>query len=278
MREKNIPKTIWMIWLQGLSEAPFIVRKCVESWRRENPGWDVVVLDEESLNNYIVPDIPESELQKLTATTKSDLFRLQLLSDYGGVWADATTYCMRPLDGWIDECAKSGFFAFYKPGRDRVISSWFMVSEKECPVTVRMRDQFAAFFMVNRMDNNRMKIARSLLSRMLNRSERTTRYWFTPLVTKYLKVYPYFVFHYMFERVVSTDEESKEIWGDTKKVDANPLHKVVRGGLCNPVTDDIIKEISEKKTPVYKLSWKYDHGEYSSDTVLYYLLEGRFGQ
>ena len=119
---------------------------------------------------------------------------------------------------------------------------------------------------------------RSLLSRMLNRHTRTTRYWFLPFVVKFLRVYPYFVFHYMFERVVSTDEESKRIWGDTKKVDANPFHKIVRDGLCSPVTEEIINEINQTKMPLYKLSWKYDHDNYSPSTILYYLLEGRLAR
>ena len=66
--------------------------------------------------------------------------------------------------------------------------------------------------------------------------------------------------------------------GDTKKVGANPLHKIVRDGLCSPVTEEIINEINQAKTPLYKLSWKYDHDNYSPSTILYYLLEGRLAR
>ena len=57
-----------MLWYQGLDRAPLVVKKCVESWIRENPGWDVVVLDAESLKRYVTPDLPPDKLARLDLT------------------------------------------------------------------------------------------------------------------------------------------------------------------------------------------------------------------
>jgi hypothetical protein len=275
-RTKLIPRKIWMLWFQGLSEAPFLVRRCIDSWVKENPSWDVVILDESNLSKYVDLDLPEKVLGNLALAHQSDLVRLHLLAQYGGVWADATTFCMKPLDEWIDDCTTSGFFAFYKPARDRVMSNWFMVSEKGCPIVCKLRERLTSFWLENEFNANaRFKILIiRLLKIFLNRNEKTAKYWLSPVVTKLLKVYPYAVFHYMFERLVSNDSECQKIWDETKKIPAKGLHKIKRRGLKIPVDEDIKKEIDEKKFPMYKLDWNYNHRGYSSATLLYYLLEG----
>lgn len=276
-RKSFVPRKIWILWYQGLSEAPFIVRRCIDSWVKENPSWEVVILDKDNLGEYIVLDLPDDKLANLSLSKQSNFVRLQLLSEYGGVWADSTTLCMRPLDDWIDDCTTSGFFAFYKPGRDRIMSSWFMACEEGCPIVMKMRERYVLFFMKNNFNINgrfKQKIVK-WLSKILNRSEKTTRYWFSPVVTKLLRVYPYFVFHYMFERLVSSDSECQIIWNNTKKISADVPHKIQIVGLFSPVNENIKNEIDAKYTPIYKLTWKYDHSKYSPSSVLYYLLEGR---
>jgi hypothetical protein len=45
--------------------------------------------------------------------------------------------------------------------------------------------------------------------------------------------------------------------------------------LTDDVKKDIEKEIRERNAPAVKVTWKYKPSQYSSSTVLYYLLEGR---
>lgn len=270
----HIPRRIWLLWFQGISKAPLLVRRCVDSWIAMNPGWDVTILDESNLSEFIYLDLPEHCLAGHSPAHRADLIRLHLLSEYGGVWADATTYCMKPLDEWVDACAESGFFAFNKPGRDRLISNWFLVAEKGCPLVVKLKDRMTAFFRDNQFRiDTRFGITRRLLAKVLNRTARTTRYWFSPVVTKLLKVYPYFVFHYMFERLIAEDQECGEIWRQTKKISAHGPHKIQFRGMFSPLTEDMKKEIDERKVAVYKLDWRYDERNYAPSTLLYYLLE-----
>jgi hypothetical protein len=272
-----IPRRIWMLWHQGLSEAPFVVRKCIDSWLKENPSWELIVLDKNNLGEYIDLGLPDEKLASLPLAKQSNLVRLQLLAEYGGVWADSTVFCMRPLDDWIDDCVASGFFAFYRPGRDRIMANWFMASRKECPIMVKHREDYASFFMNNDFNiNSRFsQLIIKGLSKILNRSEKTTRYWFSPVVTKFLRVYPYFIFHYMFERLVSTDSECQAIWNNTKKVSADEPLKIFRREACSPVNDSLKDEIDEKRIPMYKLAWGYDLSNFSQSSVLSCLLEER---
>jgi hypothetical protein len=229
------------------------------------------------VNKYVNIDMPRNELQKLSLAHQSDLIRLALLSEYGGIWADATTYCMKPLDEWLEKYMGSGFFAFYRPGEDRLISNWFLSAEKGSPIITKLYDRMIAFWINNNFNVSAKKQKKRIkkLSKILNRSEKTTKYWFNPVITKIIRVYPYFVFHYMFERLVSVDPESKIIWQNTKKFSAHDAHIIKRHGLLSPPTKKIKSQINANQQPIYKLNWKYDHQKYTENTSLFYLLEGR---
>lgn len=132
-----IPKTIWVYWDQGEENAPELVKDCIASWRIHNPGWDIQVLDAQSAAQ--ITDLPHDP-SKLPVQSYADLLRLRLLRKKGGVWADATTYCLAPLDNWLPMVAQRGFFAFtwtkYDtwftwPGMRRSMTNWFLASEPE---------------------------------------------------------------------------------------------------------------------------------------------------
>ena len=58
---KQLPyaeNVIWMYWKQGEKNAPDIVRRCIASVRRHAGSYRVIVLDENTLNDYLVmPDL-----------------------------------------------------------------------------------------------------------------------------------------------------------------------------------------------------------------------------
>ena len=85
---------IWCCWLQGLDNAPDIVRKCVNSLNRL--GKDMIILTDENIGNYA--DIPDHIYDKrkagvITNTHFTDILRAELLSKRGGTWIDATVFC-----------------------------------------------------------------------------------------------------------------------------------------------------------------------------------------
>ncbi len=123
-------KIIWTLWLQGETAAPPIVRHCLESWRTLNPEWDVRCLDADTIRQYVdIPDAFNPDLKDITATSFSDMVRLLLLYEYGGVWVDATCFCNKPLDEFLADKMDTGFFAFSKPAPDRPLASWFLAAQ-----------------------------------------------------------------------------------------------------------------------------------------------------
>src|SRR6516165_4866570 len=113
----SIPKIVWMLWNQGWSRAPDLVHQAAASWRKLNSEWSVQALDAISLSHFL----PAADLSRIAESeceieAFSDRVRIELLHRYGGVWVDATTLCMRPLDQWLPDRLSSGFFAFANPG------------------------------------------------------------------------------------------------------------------------------------------------------------------
>ena len=114
---------VWMLWLQGWDKAPPICRETRKSWERNNPGWEIRALDRFS------PEIGDISRIGWPAAA-SDMIRLRLLAEHGGVWTDATCACLRPLDQWLPAYMEEADFWMYH-GRDGGAGpcSWFMCSK-----------------------------------------------------------------------------------------------------------------------------------------------------
>jgi len=137
---KDIPKIIWLFWHSGFDTAPDVVRRSLKTWQHFNPDYDVRALDLAAANKWLGLDL-ENLFKSLTVEMgwagKSDLLRLMLLARYGGVWADATTFCLKPLSEWLPaEASSIGFFSFRNKSadRDKDLRSWFMASAPGNPI------------------------------------------------------------------------------------------------------------------------------------------------
>lgn len=270
-----IPRKIWIMWYQGYAAAPYLVRKSIDSWRKHHPTWDFVFLDSTNYRKYVKLEA-DINLDKVPLVHQSELVRLALLRDYGGVWVDATAFCVAPLDNWIDEHCRSGFFAYARPAPDRLLSSWFLASVKGGPVATKLYQQLSSYWSDNQFNhpNFLQKLLVKILSCYFNRNDRTTHRWFSPAVTKIAGVYPYFMFHYLFAQLVDTDAEVRGIWENTVKVSADKPHLVqFKYGFTAPVTAEIKQVIDGGTIPMFKLNHRFDQRNYLAGTVLFYLLE-----
>lgn len=132
-------KTIWMCWFQGEEDNSLseLNRKCINRWRQLNPTWQVNVLSDKTIAEYvpeyfeIIKNSRRRQMQK-----KSDLLRLLLLSKFGGVWVDASVYPMMGLNEFYNKIVnETGFFAYrfiprggYRGTNKCETTSWFLCS------------------------------------------------------------------------------------------------------------------------------------------------------
>lgn len=85
---------IWWCWLQGLDQAPELVKACHRSLEKLNRR--IVVITEENMMDYVsFPDwiLQAKHVGKIDRTHFSDLLRLELLTTRGGTWIDSTVFC-----------------------------------------------------------------------------------------------------------------------------------------------------------------------------------------
>ncbi len=148
-----ITRIIWLLWLQGWNSPPEIVKLVHESWKFHNPDWQIVLLDQQNLHQYV--DIPILKFKPslpilrtaISHAALSDIIRLKLLSIHGGVWADATLPCLRPLDGWAQEAIEPvGFWMYHGRDNARGPASWFMMSVPGAYIPVEWDKQADLFW------------------------------------------------------------------------------------------------------------------------------------
>ena len=271
----QLNRVVWILWLQGFENAPEVVRFCLHTWKARNPTWQVVELTDGNLADYIDPD-SLSVLRSLTIERQkfANLIRLYLISRHGGVWTDASNYCCRPLDDWLPRHMASGFFAFRNPGPGRILSNWFLSAVKGNVLTSLVFEQHRDFFVKNRfaMRTAADRARARRLSYILDRSATFAQLWTYPLITRTMKTYPYYIFHYHFARIVRENAECRQIWNRTPSVSALGPLKMSRAGLGSPMTTQLIEDLEHLKDPLYKLKWKEGEQELPGGCILDHLM------
>lgn len=91
---------IWTMWWQGLNNAPSIVKACIRELRKNNPTRNVIVITKENYQKYVHIDseiIANLNNGSISVTHFSDIYRVNLLYIYGGVWVDSTIWSTKTI-------------------------------------------------------------------------------------------------------------------------------------------------------------------------------------
>ena len=96
---RSIPKTIWLYWDEEIITSN-TVGLCINVIKSLHPSFSVQVLNRVTLFDYL-PDFPTQVTDK-APTFVSDLVRLMLIEQYGGIYLDATVLLSQPID-WVLE-------------------------------------------------------------------------------------------------------------------------------------------------------------------------------
>ena len=227
---------VWVCWLQGMENAPELVKRCYESIMQNLTDREIILITSENMDQYV--QFPQYIIDKwksgvITNTHRTDLLRLELLIRYGGMWLDATVFCSEERKNIPDYFFESDLFFYQslKPGRDgnaTYISSWLMSAKT----------------------NNKVLLATR---------ELCYEYW-----KRENQMLDYFLLHDFFSIVLDryTEEWNKVVPRDN----ATPHVLLLR--LFDQYDEKIWKAI-KKQTPFHKLSYKYkDEQRLKDDTFL----------
>lgn len=104
---------VWVCWFQGIENAPEIVQNCIKSLKYHIKDREIVFLNKGNIKDYVnLPDYIYEKWEKgiIPYAQFSDILRIELLIEHGGIWLDATTYLTAPLPEYITD---SDFFVYH---------------------------------------------------------------------------------------------------------------------------------------------------------------------
>lgn len=199
---------IYMYWADGFEYAPNLIDLCCLSWKMMNPTWVFIELNDKNLAKHISDmSFLLRQKPKMSLTSYSDLVRLTLLKENGGVWVDATVFCLKPLNDWLHEASPNGFFAFSHPQRQ--ISSWFLYAHRNSIINEKWFKEMTEFWS-NRNDTKK-----------------------------------YFWVHELYRNCYRKNKDFQNNVSTMKKIDAIPLHDFQRKGIWNEKT--VVQKLTLKK-------------------------------
>lgn len=226
------PNKIWCCWLQGIENAPFTVQQCIGSIQKHAGDQEVIILTLENMDQYI--QLPEYIIKKwkekiISNTHFSDLIRITLLYQYGGLWIDSTTWLTGAIPDYIK---KTDLFCYRGSGLGKVIASnWLIAAKPHHPI-------------------------------IQSTKELLYEYW-----KKENKLISYSIFHLFFTMAIKSVRSNQKLWEEVPWFDdSNP--KRMQNELFAPFDPERFKQICQLSS-IHKLSYKYTKEQYNAIGTLY---------
>jgi len=120
-----IPKKLHFCWFGGNPYTP-LVEKCMDSWKQHLPEYEFIEWNEGNFDIDSNRYVKEAYAAKKWAFV-SDYVRLYALYHHGGVYVDADLEVLKPIDGFLEHSAFSGYES------ENVIPTAIMGAEKGHP-------------------------------------------------------------------------------------------------------------------------------------------------
>ena len=108
-----IPKIIHYCWF-GHNRKPALIKKCIESWKKFMPDWEIREWNEENYDVYKNQYIRNAYAQKKWAFVV-DYARFDILNQFGGIFLDTDVELLRPIPEEI--LRNDAFTGFESPER-----------------------------------------------------------------------------------------------------------------------------------------------------------------
>ena len=98
-----IPKIIHIIWIGDQSKKP---TKCIDTWIKKNLDYEVRIWGNNQVQGTNWKNYRQLHdmIIKQDWAGASDVMRYEILYEHGGVYVDADTYCVKPLEDWLLNC------------------------------------------------------------------------------------------------------------------------------------------------------------------------------
>ena len=226
---------IFLFWDSGFDSAPELIQSCLKSWQfhHKQSNWKIHALCSDDIGDYLPlfeSQDREALMHQLNRIERgercgdivkfTDLLRLVLLDTFGGVWADATVFCLKPLNEWID-LDKPMLFAPESRERNRRHEAWFLVNMHQHLYLTHWKVAFRSLIVSGVDFCDDWKFSKSDIVYWMRRvasasPEIAARIWNSWYAIRVLKKQPYFSINYCAEAVLQKNHSdlihSKELF------------------------------------------------------------------
>lgn len=141
-----IPKVIHYCWF-GHCEMPPLAKKCIASWQKFFPDYEIKKWNEDNFNVNAIPYTKQAYKHKKYAFV-SDYARFKILYEHGGIYFDTDVEVIKPME---DIIAKGAFFGLENedyfacnPGLGFASEPKFHLSKEMLDLYVGMQFEFAS--------------------------------------------------------------------------------------------------------------------------------------
>jgi len=111
---QQIPQIIHLIWF-GTQKPPSMVATWTVQFQEANPEWRVLVWMEEAIEEILINNLGCYQ-RAHDFREKSDLARLEILNQFGGVFIDADSIWLgKSLEPLLSATTATGFFSSFEP-------------------------------------------------------------------------------------------------------------------------------------------------------------------
>lgn len=117
--QQKIPRIIHQLWIGDKAPPP---KKLMDTWKNKNPDFTYIYWNEAEFAKRKIVFRCQKRIDEIEEINgKADIIRWELLYHYGGVFLDADSICIEPIDeelmgkksfaGWEQETARPGLIA-----------------------------------------------------------------------------------------------------------------------------------------------------------------------
>jgi hypothetical protein len=244
--EGNYP--IWFLWWQGEENMPPIIKICYQTLKCNSNGHNVNLVTKDNYRNLVtIPDyiIEKVEKKIFSLTLFSDILRICLLYEHGGLWLDSTVLLTKPLPLLPETCKQHGFWTPKDNGE--IIASCFGAKN-----WIVREGKWLAFCFYSSKNNILVEFVRAM--------------FFTYIKTNRILI-DYFIIDYFISIAYDTLPEIR-IMIDSVPENNPKVHEIQhRLGLNNEYNKLQFDDICSA-TVFHKLNWKDEHKQYTENGKL----------
>lgn len=267
-----LPKKVWIYWDTSINKKlPKSVIFCIQNIKYLNKNWNIHLITTNSITKYVKCDRTLNILKsKEKVNFKSDLIRLYLIYNYGGVYLDASVCLFESLDWVIKLINNKNQIVVYINSRysdeiANVYESWFIVASPKNYIIKIWLDMF-----LNLLEKGVENSYRELLQNKIIRNQKFCRIHKSYHLVYFTFIQSQLLYPQLSQNIISIDCNKKN-YPCKPMYSSGPNKKQENWLFTKPINDlefnkikkyKLVKYTSYNRKAIDKIDAKYNYNSF----------------